>query len=109
MGEITRYGAILGNIWAISEDIGVISASVKSVMHWARPIQVVPGQFIFLSLFCLAVSDTLRYDIAQNSQYRIILLALRVILPISYAGSVKLVGWTGVGGLGLVGTREGVH
>ena len=40
-----QYQAILGNVWAISEDIGVISASVKSVMHWARPIQVVPGQF----------------------------------------------------------------
>ena len=55
------------------------------------------------------MSDTLRYNIAQNGQYRAILLALRVISPISYVGSVKLVGWTGVGGLGLVGTREGVY
>ena len=43
-------GAILGNIgqyWAISKYIGVLSSSVKSVMYWARPIQVVPGQFFF--------------------------------------------------------------
>ena len=66
-GDITRYRAILtdigryqlisgdiraisGNIGryrTISEDIGVISSSVKSVMHLERPIQVVPGQFIF--------------------------------------------------------------
>ena len=39
--------AIVGQYRAISEDIGVISYSVKSVMNWARPIQVVPGQLFF--------------------------------------------------------------
>ena len=42
------FWAISGDIGAISGDIGVISSSVKSVMYLARPIQVVPGQLIFL-------------------------------------------------------------
>ena len=48
--DIRRYQAISGNIgrkWAMSEDIGVISSGVKSVMYWARPIQVVLGQVFF--------------------------------------------------------------
>ena len=55
--NIGRYRAISGNIGAmlgnigqyrvISEDIGVISSIVKSVMYWARPIQVVLGQLFF--------------------------------------------------------------
>ena len=46
-GDITRYRAILGRYRAISEDFGVISSSVKSVMYLARQIQGVPGQLIF--------------------------------------------------------------
>ena len=87
-----QYGAISGNIGAISDDIGqyqaisgdiwVISSSVKSVMYLARPIQVVPGQLIFL----LILSGRVGYvalNIAQNGRYRTISLTLRVILHIS--------------------------
>ena len=45
-GNITLYRVISGDIGAISEDIGVISTGVKSVMYWARPIQVVLGQLL---------------------------------------------------------------
>ena len=48
--DIARYQAIsddIGQFWAISGDIWVISSSVKSVMYLARLIQVVPGQLIF--------------------------------------------------------------
>ena len=57
LGDMGRYGAISGDIGAISGDIGryraisgdtgVILSSVKSVMYFTRSIQVVPGQLIF--------------------------------------------------------------
>ena len=51
-GKITRYWAVSGDIGAIWKDIGVVSCSVKFVMYWARPIQVVvPGQLFFLVYF----------------------------------------------------------
>ena len=90
LGDTTRYWVILVRyraILAILEDIWVISRSVKSNMYWARPIQVVPGQFFFSCVF-LAVLDTLRYDIAQNGRFWMILLTLRVISHISGTGYV---------------------
>ena len=48
--DIQQYQAILGRYWAISKDIRVNSSSAKSVMYWARPIQVVPGQLYFVPL-----------------------------------------------------------
>ena len=74
-GDIEQYRAIssdIGQYWgdigryqeisAISEDIGVISSSVKSVMYWARSIQVVPGQLFFQLILSGCVGYvTLRY------------------------------------------------
>ena len=46
-GDIRAISGDIGQYRTISEDIGVIWSSVKSVMYLARPIQVVPGQLIF--------------------------------------------------------------
>ena len=85
--NIGQYWAIFGQYRQILKDNGVISSSVKFVIYWERPIQVVPDEFFFiLFLFCLAMSDTLRYDIDQNGRYRTISLPLRVLSHISGRG-----------------------
>ena len=57
-GDITQnrrilgqYWGNIGQYWTKLKDIGVFSSSVKSVMYWARAIQVVTGQFFVVVNF----------------------------------------------------------
>ena len=72
LGNMGRYHPISGDIGAISGDIGVISSSVKSVMYLARPIQVVPGQLLFVNFVwpCRVRDVTILLKTADIGQYR---------------------------------------
>ena len=72
-GDIRAISGYIGRYRTISEDIGVISSSVKSVMYLARPIQVVPGQLIFLVNFvwpCWIRAVTILLKTADIGRYR---------------------------------------
>ena len=73
LGDITQYCAISGRYWKILKYIGIISSSINSVMYWARPIQVVPGQLFFLVNFvwpCWIRYVTILLKTADIGRYR---------------------------------------
>ena len=73
LGDIRAISGDIGRYRTISEDIGVISSSVKSVMYLARPIQLVPGQLIFLVNFvwpCRMRAVTILLKTADIGRYR---------------------------------------